>query len=244
MATEFPELGPLTNEELAEFPDGEDHGLDRVCWHIEKCPRDGCSIPSFKRAATWSYESEEHSRCYLMRHLMFSQLHNLDENEAAFEALEATVQSYEETFEMREAERRKNNLQAQGNNRSRRHHSRSRNRTDSWGPRQPIGLPPQARAVDLQIAHRSSTPNIIDMSSAPSAGSAGSCLPLSQQHNIENKQVVFRLSHVRIIHDALVRAATATEQLQNIMDQFSSQYKHEQKVLNEAKELLGKYLSQ
>ena len=233
-----------TNEERAEFPDGEDHGMDRVCWYIEKCPRDGCSNASFKRAQTWSYESEERSRRYLMRHLIISNLHNLDENDAAFEALEATVQSYEETFEMREAERRKNKPQAQGNNRSRRHRSRSRNRTGSWGPSQPIGLPPQARAVDLQIAHRSSTPGIIDMSSAPSAGSAGSCLPLSQQHNIENKQVVFRLSHVRIIHDALVRAATATEQLQTIMDQFSSQYKHEQKVLNEAKELLGSYLSQ
>ena len=56
--------------------------------------------------------------------------------------------------------------------------------------------------------------------------------------------MTFRLSHVRIIHDALVRAATATTQLQQIMDQFSTQYKHEQKVLNEAKELLGKYLSQ
>ena len=179
-----------------------------------------------------------------MRHLVHSSLHGCTEHEAEFEALEATVQSYEETFEMREAERRKNHLQAQGNNRSRRHRSRSRNRDDSWGPRQPIGRPPQARAVDLQIAHRSSTPCIIDMSSAPSAGSAGSCLPLTQQHNIENKQITFRLSHVRIIHDALVRAATATDQLEKIMDQFSSQYKHEQKVLNEAKELLGQYLSQ
>jgi hypothetical protein len=243
MTTE-PTMRAATNDEIAELPDGEDHGMDRVCWYIAKCPRDGCSKASFTRAQTWSYESEELSRCYLMRHLMVSQLHNCDENEAAFEALEATVQSYEETFEMREAERRKNNLQAQGNNRSRRHRSRSRNRTDSWGPRQPIGLPPQARAVDLQIAHRSSTPVVIDMSRAPSAGSAGSCLPLSQQHNIEDKQVIFRLSHVRIIHDALVRSATATEQLQNIMDNFSIQYKHEQRVLNEAKELLGKYLSQ
>jgi hypothetical protein len=233
------------NDEIAEVPARQDDdGLDRVCWHIDKCPRDGCSVQSFKRAATWSYVSEERLLCYLIRHLMLSKLHDLDENEAAFEASQATVQSYEETFEMREAERRKNNLQAQGNNRSRRHRSRSRNRTDSWGPRQPIGLPPQARAVDLQIAHRSSTPVVIDMSRAPSAGSAGSCLPLSQQHNIEDKQVIFRLSHVRIIHDALVRSATATEQLQNIMDNFSIQYKHEQRVLNEAKELLGKYLSQ
>jgi hypothetical protein len=240
------ELTTETNDEPAEIPAGEDYdGLNRVCWYIAKCPRHGqCSIPSFKRAATWSYESEERCRCYLMRHLMISQLHELDENDAAFEALEATVQSYEETFEMREKERRTNNPQAQDNNRSRRYRSRSRNRTDSWGPRQPIGLPPQARAVDLQIAHRSSTPVVIDMSRAPSAGSAGSCLPLSQQHNIEDKQVVFRLSHVRIIHDALVRSATATEQLQNIMDNFSLQYKHEQRVLNEAKELLGKYLSQ
>jgi hypothetical protein len=244
MATEST-IRAATNEETDDIPAGEDHELVRVCWHIDKCPREAdCSQPSFKKARTWSYESEEQSRCYLMRHLVHSSLHGCTEHEAEFEALEATVQSYEETFEDREAERRKNHLQAQGNNRGRRRRSRSRNRDDSWGPKQPIGRPPQARAVDLQLAHSSSAPSIIDMSTAVSAGSAGSCVSLTQQHSIENKEITFRLSHVRIIHDALVRAATATEQLEKIMEQFRTQYKHEQKVLKEAKELLGQYLTQ
>ena len=62
------------------------------------------------------------------------------------------------------------------------------------------------------------------------------------QVDTEDQKVTFKVSHVRLIHDAICRSASATTQLSEIMSHFHNQYKFEERVLNEAKQLLGTYL--
>ena len=60
--------------------------------------------------------------------------------------------------------------------------------------------------------------------------------------DIEEAKVTFRITHVRLIHDAITRASLATKQLAGIMEKFQEQYRVEERVLTEAEILLCKYL--
>ena len=64
-----------------------------------------------------------------------------------------------------------------------------------------------------------------------------------RQTYTEEQKVMFTVSQVRLIHDAITRASTATTELSQIMAAFNNQYRHEERVLTEAKQLLWNFLA-
>ena len=65
---------------------------------------------------------------------------------------------------------------------------------------------------------------------------------MSRQTAVEDMEIRFRLGQVRIIHDAIVRANKATQELTKIMLHFTDQYRAEERVLGETEKLLFNHL--
>ena len=92
----------------------DDEGNDRPMWMIERCPLTGCSTDSWRRAAVWSYESEDRVYSYFKRHLMMSSLHQPSEEDADQVIAEGNfeIKIELETFDEREAYRKSMSQQA------------------------------------------------------------------------------------------------------------------------------------
>ena len=91
------------NVETFLVPAETDDQMPRTKYIIKECPqKDKCSADAFKRAACWSYESEEKCKAYLAWHLNKSSLHYLPPTDATIEAAYAPVELEIESFEDRE----------------------------------------------------------------------------------------------------------------------------------------------
>ena len=172
---------------------------------------------------------------------MFSNLRTCSQNVLKFDLTEKPTPlifalSQEQRAKDRKAEAQwRHTVQKQqeghGDKRRRRQRDRSRSRS-------PVVALIERKAPSTK-AVVTAAKKIIDHSKSVSACPSGST---SQMMKKEDSQVVFRLSHVRIIHDALVRASMASEQLSEVMKAFDAQNEVERKVISQAKDLLGQYL--
>jgi len=91
------------NVETFLVPEETDDQMPRTKYLIKECPhKEKCSADAFKRAAVWSYESEEKCKSYLAWHLNKSSLHYLPPTDATTEAAYAPVEIDIESFEDRE----------------------------------------------------------------------------------------------------------------------------------------------
>ena len=82
-------LIPEKNNGSYYVDEEEDDGEPRPCWNVEACPPFAearsagcgrCSHQSWKKAAVWSYISEDKCRQYLMHHLKYAGAHRLDDD--------------------------------------------------------------------------------------------------------------------------------------------------------------------
>lgn len=77
------DLQPEKNEESCFVSAEDDDGIDRLWWSADACPaKESCTRQGWKRAACWSYESEAQVQKYVLKHLMDSGLHAMEEETA------------------------------------------------------------------------------------------------------------------------------------------------------------------
>ena len=239
-APEPEDMAPEVNQEFWEQDENNPDAQVDYFW-ITECPcSESCSQESFKRASCWSLISPDKCYCYLVRHLMYSGKHQLSLEAAQIEAAKAECQHDMTVLPAPEVKRQKRQGQQMGKGSKR---PKQQDWNSSWsGGWNDTGRQSDALQVDLTAA------------TAPVQTLAPGLLPtmppnlspsqaLVRQTNTEEQKITFRLSHVRLIHDAITRASTATTQLSEIMAHFQSQYKNEERVLNEAQRLLGNYLA-
>ena len=102
----------LRNTESCVVPEGDDDGVDRVYWTVDRCPGNDdptlgkCSAASWRKASVWSYESENAVKCYLKHHLMNSGSHLAEEITANAWAETAPIKEIVETYDEREQYRK------------------------------------------------------------------------------------------------------------------------------------------
>jgi len=86
------ELEPMKKKEPGWVPEEDDHDCDLQYWNFEVCPdRQHCKKDSWKRAACWSYVSEDQCRAYLVQHLMCSEHHQMPKSRAQELAHDAEI---------------------------------------------------------------------------------------------------------------------------------------------------------
>ena len=114
-------------------------------------------------------------------------------------------------------------------------------------PGPPPGPPPQRTGpivLDLSAA-TSTVPTSSNTMLVPANAGNRTLNPhqvMARQTEVEDMQCSFRISQVRIIHDAIVRANKATQELTKIMMHFTDQYRAEERVLGETQTLLANHL--
>jgi len=102
------ELKLMKNDEEWELPEHEDYGESRILYKVVGCPAPDCSHSSWNNGKCWSWISEYQCRCYLVRHLKVSTLHNADVADAMILASTAEMEITEQTAVDRQAERQEN----------------------------------------------------------------------------------------------------------------------------------------
>ena len=251
----------LDNFEMAQNKEewACDHDEDRLYWEVAQCPHHkSCTANAYKRACIWSLEGPEQCLSYLYWHLVKSVKHEKTA-EHALEILagvtpEEKTDSGHERKQERAAHERARVKQEQVQEEERKRKSSSWDDKGSWqvakrqrGPPQPASAP-DAATVSLQASSPGDLVRLNQMTGNAVAkgleimSEAVSLTPVRRQE-LEEQTVKFKLSHVRIIHDALTRASMATTNLQHVLNQFLGQYKNEERVLNEARDLLAQYLA-
>ena len=104
--SDFHEVKCVQNKEEYTLPADGDSGEDRIRYRVLECPLGSeCSKDAWKRAAPWSYISNEKCRSYVAWHLHKSAKHFKTADEAVELAYLPEVTEEIETFSDRQADR-------------------------------------------------------------------------------------------------------------------------------------------
>jgi hypothetical protein len=253
-------LQPMKNEESWHQSEDEDEGIDRNWWVAQCCPAKDCSKNAWKKAACWSYDSEDKVKCYIMNHLMGSGVHDKDHDEALDLAVNASIENFVETARDRAKYRRQCQL---GEKQSKENRPRSRSRGSSRGSSRGNGNSRDKDTGKKQIKNKENTELRDDMAQMQEnmAKIAQVLVPLTQGHTFSGSAsssstpallapqpktrsapialpVVPRcditVANLRLLESSLGRAYFAANKGHILLEQMASQIEKEAKVIRQA----------
>ena len=232
-------IKPLENKEDAWIAEDNDwDGFERKYWELNECPcKDQCSKGALKRAQCWSYEDHEKPKCYMMRHLMASSLHDLDEQQAWELVNGLTCKEYTETY----ADRKKYRLSQPAD---------APKADACHGPRQPSDPPPgriracrgprgrsnSRRRRSSRTPMRSRSPGRGDMHASPSSRPyARRRSPIGarqdQQIELARRRSFGGVDMMVQLKNSLQRAAESCRNSQQLAENMAIQFRAEGRVI-------------
>lgn len=251
----------MKNEESWLQSEDEDEGIDRNWWVAQCCPAGkDCSKAAWKKAVCWSFNSEDTVKCYIMNHLMGSELHDKNFDEALDLAVNAKIEKFVETARDRAKYRRQCEL---GEKQSKENRPRSRSRGSSRGSPRGNGNSRDKDTGKKQIKNKENTELRDDMAQMQEnmAKIAQALVPLTQGHTFSGSAssssthvllapqaktrsapialpVVPRcdvtVAELRMLESSLGRAYFAANKGHILLEQMASQIEKEAKVLRQA----------
>ena len=260
------DLQPIKNEESYYQSEDEDEGIDRNGWVAKCCPAMDCSKPAWKRAACWSYDSEDKVRCYIMNHLMGSGVHNVDKDEALDLAMNANIENFIDTASDRAKYRRQCQLAWE---QSKENRPRSRSRGSSRGSPRGNGNSRDKDTGRNQIKNKENTELRDDMAQMQEnvALIAQALVPLTQGHTfggsasssstpallapqpktrsgpITLPRCDITVANLKILQSSLGRALFAANKGHILLEQMASQMGQEAKVISQAHDAVSTILT-
>ena len=102
-------MGCVNKEDIDSFyvPADNDDGGPRMYWRVLKCPRcDECSDQAWNRVRAWSFINEDTAKDVVIKHLVNSSKHSMDEDAAGSYREDMEIEVLEETGAERDAHRK------------------------------------------------------------------------------------------------------------------------------------------